>query len=265
MRLGIVGCGFVGKAVCAAFDTATVEQFVVDPKLNNNTISQLVDQNPHFVFVCVPTPQSSDGSVDISTVSEVLDQLEDSEYGGVVVLKSTITPDLLTKLSKQYWFSLVYNPEFLREAHAVSDFVDPAMQILGGAWHDCTLVERAYNQHSRVKVVPTFKTDLITASLLKYTINSWLATKVVFMNQLHALHGASGANSTWEQFTDMLQRDPRIGSSHLQVPGTDGQPGFGGHCFPKDTAALVKYAQEQGSPLDVVEKARKINNILRNG
>lgn len=264
LRLGIVGLGFVGKAVSAAFDTDTVQQFVIDPAINNNTMDGLAEFLPHLTFVCVPTPAAADHTVDVSTVETVLEQFEDAECSGTLVLKSTITPDHLVRLSKRHWFPMVYNPEFLREAHAVADFVDPAMQILGGSWHDCVAVEQAYTTHSRVKVVPTFKTDVITASLLKYTINSWLATKVVFMNQVHQLHAASGALSTWEQFTDMLQRDSRVGHSHLQVPGPDGALGFGGHCFPKDTAALVEYAQKTGAPQDLVCAAREINNILRN-
>ena len=85
------------------------------------------------------------------------------------------------------------------------------MQILGGKWRDCEVVEKVYIRHSSVKTVPTFKTDLITASLLKYTINSWLATKVVFFNEVHKLFEATGSKFSWEQFTDMLTRDPRVG------------------------------------------------------
>lgn len=263
LRLGIVGLGFVGKAVSAAFDTDTVQQFVIDPAVNNNTMDGLANFHPHITFVCVPTPAAPDHTVDVSIVESVLDQFEDAECSGTLVLKSTITPDHLVRLRKRYWFPMVYNPEFLREAHAISDFINPAMQILGGNWYDCVTVEQAYNVHSTVKIVPTFKTDLVTASLLKYTINSWLATKVVFMNEIYHLHNSSGAESTWEQFIEMLQRDTRVGHSHLQVPGPDKNLGFGGHCFPKDTAAFSKYAENLGVPQHIVQKAREINNILR--
>jgi len=134
---------------------------------------------------------------------------------------------------------LVYNPEFLTEANALQDFIDPDMQILGGKWRDCEAVEKAYIRYSAVKIVPTFKVDLITASLIKYTINSWLATKVTFFNEIYDLFKNSGAHASWDQFTEMVKNDPRIGDSHMQVPGTDGKQGFGGHCFPKDTNALI--------------------------
>jgi UDPglucose 6-dehydrogenase len=137
------------------------------------------------------------------------------------------------------------------------------MQILGGVWEECEIVERAYVEFSKVKVVPTFKTDIVSASLLKYTINSWLATKVTFMNELYHLHKASDANTSWEQFTDMLQRDKRIGDSHLRVPGPDGSFGFGGHCFPKDTAGLLSYADKNNVELSVLSKAVEANARIR--
>jgi UDPglucose 6-dehydrogenase len=137
------------------------------------------------------------------------------------------------------------------------------MQILGGNWDDCEAVEKAYVRHSQVKIVPTFKTDIVSASLLKYTINSWLATKVTFMNELYQLHKSSGARTSWEQFTDMLQRDKRIGDSHLRVPGIDGKFGFGGHCFPKDTKGLLNYAKQQNIELKVLAEAVEVNEYHR--
>ena len=137
------------------------------------------------------------------------------------------------------------------------------MQILGGKWRDCEWVERLYVRHSNVRVVPTFKVDLITASMLKYTINSWLATKVTFFNELKELYDASNTKVPWDSFTDMLTRDPRMGDTHMQVPGPDGQPGFGGHCFPKDTQAFLYYAKQMGVDLSVLDQAVDKNKKLR--
>ncbi|NJO64266.1 MAG: hypothetical protein HC836_40685 [Richelia sp. RM2_1_2] len=83
------------------------------------------------------------------------------------------------------------------------------------------------------------------------------------MNELYKLHSCSGAESSWEQFTDMLRRDPRIGDSHLKVPGPDGYFGFGGHCFPKDTAGLLFYAQLLGIDLSVLNQAVRKNKEIR--
>jgi UDPglucose 6-dehydrogenase len=138
------------------------------------------------------------------------------------------------------------------------------MQILGGKWRDCEAVEKAYIRHSSVKIVPTFKVDMITASLIKYSINSWLATKVSWFNQLHELFQKSGAKGSWEQFTDMLKRDPRMGDSHMQVPGPDGKFGYGGHCFPKDTKALLYYSKLKKAELKLLKASIEYNSTVRN-
>ena len=268
LRLGIIGCGFVGGAVNKGFDV-DVEKFIVDPKVEGSiSLEELINECPSITFVCLPTPrQETHQDVDVSIVMDMLDHLDRLKYKGIVVLKSTITPYYLTKFKKMYDLKIVYNPEFLRESNAHYDFINPSMQVLGGKWKECEVVEKAYVRHSSVKIVPTFKTDLITASFLKYTINSWLATKVAFFNELHELFEASGSNSTWEHFTEMLEKDNRIGSTHMQVPGPDGKFGFGGTCFPKDTDALLYYAKltnKGGNPLSVLKAAVDANKKHRN-
>jgi UDPglucose 6-dehydrogenase len=85
----------------------------------------------------------------------------------------------------------------------------------------------------------------------------------MFFNDLHKLHESGSSMVSWEQFTDMLTRDPRIGNSHMQVPGPDGELGFGGHCFPKDTEALLKYAQDKKINLNMLKKAVETNKKIR--
>ncbi|MGI9555403.1 MAG: hypothetical protein ACR2M9_00965 [Cyanophyceae cyanobacterium] len=264
MKLGIIGKGFVGSAVSHGFSVDT-EQVIVDPQFTDNKLEDLADTE--IVFVCVPTPQQDTHlDVDTSIARSVLQELNELEYKGVVVVKSTITPHHLKQFKTLYKkLRLVYNPEFLTEANSLQDFINPNMQILGGELHDCIEVEQAYIHHSKVKIVPTFKTDFTTASLIKYTINSWLATKVSFFNELFHLHQSSDAETSWEQFTDMLKRDPRVGDSHMQVPGPDGQFGFGGHCLPKDTKALLYYSKVEGAPLTLLEKIIQQNDDDRNG
>jgi len=261
-KIGIIGRGFVGGAVSNGFNK-NVEQIIVDPVHSDTTLEQLIEQGPTLTFICVPTPPNEDGSINVDIVTDVLIELSMRDYKGVVVVKSTIIPDYLQQFKKEFDLKIVYNPEFLTEANAHADFINPNMQVLGGKWKDCEVVEKAYLRHSSVKVVPTFKTDLTTASLLKYTINSYLATKVMFMNDIHKLHQAGTSQVSWEQFTDMLTRDPRIGDSHMQVPGPDGEFGFGGHCFPKDTEALLKYANDKSIKLNMLKKAVEINKKIR--
>ena len=260
MKLGIIGKGFVGSAVANGFDK-DCEQVIVDPKYTDNTIVDVLDCK--LVFVCVPTPVAEDGSCDTSIVKDVLIELSMRDYKGVVVVKSTIIPDYLHEFKKEFDLKIVYNPEFLTEANANEDFKNPPFQVFGGKWRDCEVVEKAYLRHSSVRIVPTFKVDLTTASLLKYTINSWLATKVIFFNELKELHELGSSMVTWEQFTDMLSRDERIGKTHMQVPGPDGEKGFGGHCFPKDTEALLHYANKKNIKMSVLRKAVSTNKKLR--
>tara|TARA_B110000977_G_scaffold176589_1_gene232447 strand:- start:307 stop:1101 length:795 start_codon:yes stop_codon:yes gene_type:complete len=264
MKLGIIGNGFVGSAVEYGFSVDT-EQFIVDPKFNDNTLQDLVNRNAEITFVCVPTPQQDTHmDVDTSIARTVLQELNELEYKGVVVVKSTITPHHLKQFKTLYSnLRLVYNPEFLTEANSKQEFINPHMQILGGELQDCIEVEQAYINHSKVKIVPTFKTDLTSASMIKYTINSWLATKVSFFNELFHLHQSSNAETSWEQFTDMLKRDPRVGDSHMQVPGPSGQFGFGGHCLPKDTKALLYYSKMAGAQLELLKSVIEQNNKIR--
>ena len=260
LNLGIIGKGFVGSAVANGFNK-DCEQIIVDPKYTDNTIEDVLDCK--LIFVCVPTPVAEDGSCDVSIAKDVLTELNRLQYKGVVVIKSTIIPDYLQEFKKEYDLKIVYNPEFLTEANANDDFKNPPFQVFGGKWRDCEVVEKAYLRYSSVRIVPTFKVDLTTASLLKYTINSWLATKVTFFNELKELHELGSSMVSWEQFTDMLSRDERIGNSHMTVPGPDGEKGFGGHCFPKDTEALLNYANKKNIKMSVLRKAVQTNKKIR--
>ena len=260
LKLGIIGKGFVGSAVANGFNK-DCEQVIVDPKYTDNTLEDVLDCK--LIFVCVPTPVAEDGSCDVSIVDDVLIELSMRDFKGVVAVKSTIIPDYLHEFKKAYDLKIVYNPEFLTEANANADFKNPPFQVFGGKWRDCEVVEKAYLRYSSVRIVPTFKVDLTTASLLKYTINSWLATKVTFFNELKQLHELGSSMVSWEQFTDMLSRDERVGKSHMQVPGPDGEPGFGGHCLPKDTEALLNYANKKNIKMSVLRKAVSTNKKIR--
>ena len=260
--MGIVGLGFVGSSVQYGF-SKNVDTFYVDPKYSTHTLEDCVDFFPEMIFICVPTPADENGDVDVSIAEGVIRKLDKFGYEGIVVIKSTIIPTHLKRFKDTTDLRIVYNPEFLTEANAHEDFCNPPMQILGGDWADCEKVEWAYVHHSNVKIVPTFKTDMATASLLKYTINSWLATKVMFMNELRDVFEASDTNTPWEQFTYMLSHDKRIGDSHMQVPGPDGHKGFGGHCFPKDTEGFLFYAKSLGIDMTVLEKAVESNKEVR--
>ena len=158
---------------------------------------------------------------------------------------------------------LVYNPEFLREKHANLDFVNSDMIIFGGDRNISTKVSNAYLRHSRCKTKEHIFTDLKTASLIKYSINTFLASKVIFFNELHSVYEKLEVNDSWETVINIISRDKRIGDSHMNVPGHDGKRGFGGACFPKDSLALIKFAKNLNVDLNSLISTVKINNKIR--
>lgn len=255
VKIGIVGAGFVGSALINAL--VGCEVIVCDPQKSTVNLVDLCDLKPDAIFVCVPTPSSEDGAVDASIVLEVVSKIPANL---LVVVKSTVTPDHLVALSRGR--RLVYNPEFLTQRSANKDFINSDSLIFGGEIEDCRIVQKIYRDHSRVRNCPVFITDIATASLVKYTLNCIFAQKVVFMNEIFRLHQKI-APSTWEEFTTILANDSRMGPTHLQVPGPDGEFGFGGACFPKDTKALLHYADNQGVNLSVLRQAVEANKAIR--
>lgn len=263
MKLGIVGHGFVGTAVDHGF-TRDIQKFIVDPKHNStNTIEDLITFRPDATFVAVPTPQSESGECNTEILEGVMQQLNTSK-GLLVIVKSTVPAYKLQKIQEECInIRIVYNPEFLTEKNYIDDFVNPAMHVFGGMNKDTDAVEKLYLEHSDCAECPVYKTDLITASMVKYCINSFLATKVTFMNEMYdVLKAARGAD--WNTFTKIIANDPRVGNSHMRVPGNDGQRGYAGSCFPKDTAALAWFAREiLNTQFTQLETSIKINDTLR--
>jgi len=263
MKLGIVGHGFVGTAVDHGF-TRDIQKFIVDPKHNStNTIEDLIAFKPDATFVAVPTPQSESGECNTEILEGVMQKLNNSK-GLLVIVKSTVPAYKLQKIQEECInIRIVYNPEFLTEKNYIDDFVNPAMHVFGGINADTDAVEKLYLEHSDCAECPVYKTDLITASMVKYCINSFLATKVTFMNEMYdVLRAARGAD--WNTFTKIIANDPRVGNSHMRVPGNDGQRGYAGSCFPKDTAALAWFAREiLNTQFTQLETSIKINDTLR--
>jgi UDPglucose 6-dehydrogenase len=260
LKLGIVGHGFVGKATDWGFNKR-VNKFIVDPLLNTN-VRDLKEFDPEIVFVCVPTPMSDDGSQNSSIIENVIKELVLNCPNAIKVVKSTVLPSLLEEL-KKIDSKLVYNPEFLREKHANIDFVNSEMIIFGGDRNISTQVSNAYLRHSRCKTKEHIFTDLKTASFIKYSINTFLASKVIFFNELHSIHEKLDVKDSWDSVVNIISKDSRIGESHMNVPGHDGRKGFGGACFPKDSLALIKFADSMNINLNSLITTVKVNNKIR--
>ena len=265
IEIGIVGHGFVGSAVANGFKES-VRTHIVDPKHNDMSITQLSEYSLAAIFLCVPTPPCADGSIDDSILVAVLKKIAQLNKGKkmqpLAIVKSTAPPSTFHRL-KEIYPRLVHNPEFLTERNHKEDFLNPFMHVFGGDSKDVEEAEKLYIQYSSCAHCPTYKTDIITAALLKYTLNCFLATKVVFFNQLKELHDTAGAQSTWEEFIKMMASDKRIGTSHMHVPGQDHRFGYSGSCFPKDVRAFVQYATSQGKPFHLLEEVHRLNTIYR--
>ena len=259
-KIAIVGHGFVGKATDVGF-VESVDKFIVDPYLGT-TIDDLQKFQPDIIFICVPTPMGDDGSQDYSIVKNVITELKDKCADAIKVIKSTVLPSILRKLH-EIDKKVIYNPEFLREKHADEDFINSDMIIFGGDRVISEKVSKAYLNCSKCKTRDHIFTDLETASLIKYSINTFLATKVIFFNEIFEIFNKLEVNDSWEDIIKVIALDKRIGKSHMSVPGHDNRKGFGGACFPKDSLALAKYSIDLDSKMNLLAKAIKINNQIR--
>ena len=256
-KIGIVGLGFVGSAIARSMEIPTDLVLVdKDTTKGSHTFNDLADCEG--VFVCVPTPMGDDGKCDTSVLEYVLEKLKD--YKGVIISKCTAPPSVYQTLNDQYP-NLVHAPEFLTAANAERDYINGKFAIIGGS-------VGAY-QRDAERIIRLGQTALEhvqhctiqEAALSKYAINSFLSTKVTFMNELYALATKTGQD--YNKIASMITMDRRIGDSHMKVPGPDGEFGFGGMCFPKDTSALLKYAEQQDVQMNVLDAAVKKNLILR--
>ena len=174
LKLGIVGHGFVGKATDWGFNK-NVERFIVDPKLNTS-ISDLSKFKPDIIFICVPTPMGNDGNQDASILKSVAKELISECSSSIKVIKSTVLPSTLNDLEKLD-HKLIYNPEFLREKHANEDFINSKFLILEAI----KMYQKWSLKHTMIIHVCVTKdhifTDIETASLIKYSINTFFSFK----------------------------------------------------------------------------------------
>ena len=257
-KIGIIGYGFVGGAIGNALEMEA-ELFVMDPaKGRNATYQDLMSCSG--IFVCVPTPQDDDGTCDTSILSGILHDLHSRGYTGVIISKCTAPADWYESMNIIYP-NLIHAPEFLTAANAVRDYANGEFAFIGGRVAAYRKEAERIIRLSQRSLKSVTLCTIAEAAMAKYAINTFMATKVVFMNELEALCSKTGVD--YNQVAYMVMQDTRIGSSHMQVPGPDGAYGFGGACFPKDTSALLKYAEQKGVVMNVLDAAVKKNTLLR--
>jgi UDPglucose 6-dehydrogenase len=255
-KIAIIGLGFVGKAVAYGFNNPKIEQQHIDPKLGTEIID--IHEDTNMVFVCVPTPMGN-----FLIIREVMEELLsniDDTFNPIIIIKSTVTPDIIEEFDHP---NVVYNPEFLKEVSAIEDFLNPQFQVFGGESDVIDLVEDLFDDYSLCNPTVTYKMSLQEASMVKYTINSFLATKVMFFNQIYDI--CERLDTNFNVIMNAVGEDTRIGPGHTKVPGYDGKRGFGGACLPKDTDAFVNMAHDilGIDALSILQEVIKSNNKIR--
>ena len=265
--LGIIGQGFVGSAVREGMKNHfEILAYDKDPNKFSNVESIFhIVEGSDLTFLCVPTPMRKNGSCDLSIVRAALDEIDAVAKalcveGFIVVIKSTIPPGTTEQLNHDYPnLDIVFNPEFLTEANAVDDYKNQNRIIVGGDRPGSTKVKAVFAK--AFPKVPIIKTSATIAEMIKYVTNTFLATKVSFANEMYQI--CQALNIDYDKVIEYARYDDRLGSSHWAVPGPDGDFGFGGHCFPKDIAALQYLAERFGVDTTVITAAIAKNQKVR--
>ena len=277
MRIGIVGQGYVGTALKEGMSQHyDVETFDINSNLRTkNSVRDLI-KSVSMTFVCVPTPMKKDGSCDTSIVESVVKDIDEAqqwcldsmlnhgiepaEKRTIIIIKSTIPPGTTNKLNKKYKnVQIVFNPEFLTEANFIEDFKNQDRIIVGGPRPASTKVRQLfYKAFPKAHII---KTGSMTAEMVKYMTNTFLATKVSFANEMKMI--CDELNIDYDKVVEYSTYDERLGKSHWSVPGPDGKLGFGGSCFPKDINALISLSKDMRLYLHTLQSVWKTNLKVR--
>lgn len=285
-RVGVVGAGYVGltsaaclahlghHVICVDNDEAKVAALrtgavaIVEPGLPELVREGLEENRLVFtsdaqalhecevVLLCLPTPMGTGGTADLGVLEDALRTLATVlPPDCVLVTKSTVpvgTAARIPALSGLAGTAVVSNPEFLREGHAVEDFLRPDRVLIGAAEHDRESADRVAALYAGTGA-PVLRSDSASAELAKYASNAFLAVKLSFVNTLAELCERVGADIT--KVTGAMGMDDRIGPAFL-APG----PGWGGSCLPKDTRALLRAAEARGVDFAMVRNALQAND-----
>ncbi len=251
--IGIIGAGVVGGALQSYLEARGADVRLYDPPKGHASMSALNDAE--IVFVCVPTPYAPGRGFDDSHLLSAVSTLDG---GRVVIIKSTVLPgttQMLQERMPQHRF--LFNPEFLREATAYDDFINPDRQIVG-----CTYASLG-DAHRIMEILPRAPFERICpssdAEMAKYVANAFLAVKVSYANEVYDL--CDRLHIDYDSVKDIVAADERIGESHMNVLDS-GYRGYGGKCLPKDSKALLDLARTLGVDLRVLRAADRANALL---
>jgi len=265
--IGVIGNGFVGNAVVYAFDSEhDVKVYDTDSSKANSSFDETINQD--IIFVCVPTPMIDieGGECNLSIIENVFAEINKSiiKKDNIFVIKSTVPIGTTQKLQEKYSnITIVHSPEFLTAKNAKMDFITASRHIIGIPFNaknsNHQKLIKLYEERFFGALILTM--DSNESEFVKYSCNSFLATKVSYFNELKLL--SDKLNLDWDLIMKGILSDERIGNSHTSVPGHDGDRGFGGTCFPKDINALINTMELYGIDPFILKAAWNQNKNVR--
>ncbi len=260
MSIGIIGFGFVGKALYESFKLKNINVYVYDKYQNKDTFESCL--NTDMIFLCLPTPYIETG-FDINSIIETCDLLELYNYKGIVVIKSTIEVGTTEKLERKYnqsKFRFIHNPEFLSARTAFHDFHNQTHIVLGGSNNDdLNKMTEFYNNYYPLADISVCSNK--DSEAVKLYSNSFYAVKIQFFNELFEF--SSSMECDFNKVREIMLKNKWINPMHTNVPGHDGLLSYGGACFPKDTNALLNHMKRVGTSHMVLEATVKERDIMR--
>ena len=269
-KIGIIGDGFVGTAIR---ESLLLHDFIYNQNLyiydkykkKDYMCNKITDMlNCDILFLCLPTQYDNNKETyDLSSLDEVLEIINNNEYTGYCLIKSTVLPNTILNYSKRYSnLHIIHNPEFLSVKTAINDFhnqkhivlginnknivlgINNKNKVLGIENIDITKVTDFYKKYYSDAEITII--DSIESELMKVASNSFYAIKIQFMTELYLLSNKIGCN--YDTVKNTMIKNGWINPMHTEVPGHDGNISYGGLCFPKDTKALQKYMEKENIP-----------------
>ena len=296
MRIAMIGTGYVGlvsgacfsefghHVICVDKDAGKIDALkngripifepgledVVADNVGAGRLSFTVDlrsavQNAEVVFIAVGTPsRRGDGHADLTYVFKASEEIAEAIDGYTVVITKSTVPvgtgqkveETIRRIRPDAEFDVASNPEFLREGSAIEDFRRPDRIVCGTTSDRARAVLRELYRPLYLNETPMLFTSRETSELIKYAANAFLATKITFINEMADICERVGANV--QDVARGMGLDGRIGSKFLHAG-----PGYGGSCFPKDTLALIKTADQVGAPSRIVEAVANANDVRK--
>lgn len=296
MKITIIGAGYVGlvnavgfaelgnEIMCIEKDSSKLNKLsqgispIYEPGLTEMLQKHIKQNKIHFtdkiedgivfsdiIFLCVGTPQNDDGKADLSQVEEVAKEMaKNMKSYKLIIEKSTVpvnTHQWVKTVIKRYArknieFDIASNPEFLKEGSAIRDFMNPDRIVVGLEGERAKQIFKQIYKPFTDKKVPLIITTPAAAELIKHASNSFLATKISYINMVSALCEKVGADIN--MVAEGMGYDKRIGRDFLKAG-----IGYGGSCFPKDVKAFIKIAEEHGIDFNLLEEVEKINTTRR--